>query len=117
MALYHGTLCNGIYFGSEQLKDELNFTSQELKTLGPKLFTAAQDCLWRAWFMTYPDIRAFEVFRLLSTCFHSHDSVNLFQALLVQCINIARKLGLDTCEGDSSTFSSEIKKRLSQRLA
>lgn len=112
MALYYGTLCNGIYFGSEQLKDELNFTCQELQTLGPKLFTAAQDCLWKAQFMTYPDIRTIQVFCLLSTCFHSHDSVNLSQALLVHCINIARKLGLDTNRGDSGTFSSEIKKRL-----
>lgn len=113
MALYYGTLCNGIYFGSEQLKDELKFTSCELQTLGPKLFTAALDCLYRAQFMSYPDIRAIQVFCLLSTCFHAYGSVSLSQALLIQCIRIARKLGIDSSKTDSGvTFSSEIKRRL-----
>lgn len=112
MALYYGTLCNGIYFGSEQLKSELNFSEHELKTLGPKLFTAAYDCLCRAEFMSHADVRAVQVFCLLSTCFHAYGSVELSQSLLIQCIRIARKLGLDKPRRNSVTFSSEVKKRL-----
>lgn len=113
MALYYATICNGIYFGSIELKDDLNFSVQELQSLGPKFFRAAHDCLCRAHFMDSPDIRFIQVYCLMSTCFHAYGSVGLSQSLLAQCVDIARKLKMDIPDPTpESKFSSEVKKIL-----
>lgn len=113
MAMYYAAICNGIYFGSGELMDELDFSVQELQSLGPHFFKAAYDCLSRAQFMDIPDIRSIQVYCLMSTCFHAYGSVGLSRSLLLQCIKIARKLKLDAIEPlKAVNFASEIKKRL-----
>lgn len=113
MAMYYATLCNGVYFGSTELMDELDFSPLELQSLGPHFFNAAYDCLFRAQFMDVPDIRAILVYCLMSTCFHAYGNVELSQSLLVQCVRIARKLKLHTVtEVDEVDFATETKKRL-----
>lgn len=52
------------------------------------------------------------MFCLLSTCFHSHYSVILFQASILQCIKNTWKFVLETCKGNSGAFSSKVKNRL-----
>lgn len=113
MAMYYTTICNGIYFGSKELKDELDFSEGEIQSLGPLFFRAAYDCLCKAQFMDVPDIRSIQAYCLMSVCFHAYGSVGLSQSLLVQCVGIARKLKLDIPDSaKESNFSLEIKKRL-----
>lgn len=111
MSMYYTTMCNGIYFGSTELKDELDFSVVQLHELGPIFFRAAYECLCRAQFMDIPDIRTIQTYCLMSTCFHAYGSVELSQSLLAQCVGIARKLRLDQPEAVDS-FPSEIKRRL-----
>ena len=113
MAMYYATICNGIFFGSKELEEKLNYTREELQDLGPMFFRAAYECLCRAHFMDFLDIRSIQIFCLLSTCFHAYGSVGQSQSLLAQCCEISRRLKLDDPNTTlDPTFTSEVKKRL-----
>ncbi|KAA8915551.1 hypothetical protein TRICI_002290 [Trichomonascus ciferrii] len=115
MALYYAVLCTGVYFGHDQLKIYSTFSDTEAENIPSVLFRASYDCLHRADFMNFPDLRTVQVYCILSTCFHSFAGVHLHNCLLNSVIYTARYLRLDRIPnntGETLEYEKEVSKRL-----
>lgn len=117
MALYYAVLCTSVYFGHDQLMIDsvLTTSNNEIESIPRVLFRASFDCLHRADFMNFPDLRAVQVYCILSTCFHGFAGVHLHNCLLGSVIYTARYLRLDQIT-DNDNEELEYEKEVGKRL-
>lgn len=117
MSLYYAMLCTGVYFGADNLRDELQtqLTNELLLELPKVFFHASLTSLRKTSFLERPDIRCVQIYGVMTVYLHSLGNTFLHKQMLGTVIAVEKVLRMDRIReepGEPTNFHKELAKRL-----
>lgn len=119
-SIWYGLLCSGIYFADCDQLESWGIDFISAKEYPGIYLRASLECLHRAEYMKYPDIRTVQAFCVLSLSFNQLNSRYLQDCLSLTAIYVCQTLGLDNIKDEedegnqerSTTLDKEVCRRI-----